>query len=120
MFSYLISAKGELIGCFGLTEPNHGSDPAAMETNSKYDSKTKTFILNGSKTVCCKKFYILSKYLLCCPKPWSYLEYVHFPSGSQTHQLLIYVSFGLVLIQITKYEDSLSIVVKVLKDCRHR
>lgn len=52
MFSYLISAKGELIGCFGLTEPNHGSDPAAMETNAKYDSKTKTFILNGSKTVC--------------------------------------------------------------------
>lgn len=25
-------AKGELIGCFGLTEPNHGSDPAGMET----------------------------------------------------------------------------------------
>lgn len=43
-------AKGELIGCFGLTEPNHGSDPGGMETNAKYDSKTKTYILNGSKT----------------------------------------------------------------------
>lgn len=45
-----ISAKGELVGCFGLTEPNHGSDPAGMETNAKYDSKTKTYVLNGSKT----------------------------------------------------------------------
>jgi hypothetical protein len=24
--------RGELVGCFGLTEPNHGSDPAHMET----------------------------------------------------------------------------------------
>lgn len=51
---------------------------------------------------------------------WSYLECVHFPSGSRTHQLLIYVSFGPVVIQIIKYEDSLLIVVKVLKDCRHQ
>ncbi|XP_023166245.1 glutaryl-CoA dehydrogenase, mitochondrial [Drosophila hydei] len=43
-------AQGKLIGAFGLTEPNHGSDPAGMETNAKYDSKTKTYILNGSKT----------------------------------------------------------------------
>ncbi len=28
-------AKGELIGCFGLTEPNHGSDPGSMETRAK-------------------------------------------------------------------------------------
>src|SRR2546427_8509093 len=28
-------AKGELIGCFGLTEPNHGSDPASMQTRAK-------------------------------------------------------------------------------------
>lgn len=27
--------KGDLIGCFGLTEPNHGSDPAGMQTNAK-------------------------------------------------------------------------------------
>ena len=27
-------AKGELIGCFGLTEPDHGSDPGGMETKA--------------------------------------------------------------------------------------
>lgn len=43
-------ARGELIGCFGLTEPNHGSDPAGMETKAVHDSKTKSWILNGSKT----------------------------------------------------------------------
>lgn len=41
-------ATGELIGCFGLTEPNHGSDPGSMETNAK--DKGDHFILNGSKT----------------------------------------------------------------------
>ncbi|KAG5679095.1 hypothetical protein PVAND_008689 [Polypedilum vanderplanki] len=43
-------AKGELVGCFGLTEPNHGSDIGTMETKAKFDSKTKTFVLSGSKT----------------------------------------------------------------------
>uniref|UniRef100_U5ER60 glutaryl-CoA dehydrogenase (ETF) n=1 Tax=Corethrella appendiculata TaxID=1370023 RepID=U5ER60_9DIPT len=43
-------ASGELIGCFGLTEPNHGSDPGGMETKAVHDPKTKTYILNGSKT----------------------------------------------------------------------
>lgn len=43
-------AKGELIGCFGLTEPNHGSDPGGMETRAKYDSNKKVYILNGSKS----------------------------------------------------------------------
>lgn len=43
-------AKGEWIGCFGLTEPNHGSDPSGMETKAKFDSQTKAYILNGSKT----------------------------------------------------------------------
>ncbi|KAL8582119.1 hypothetical protein ACOMHN_004039 [Nucella lapillus] len=43
-------AKGELIGCFGLTEPNHGSDPSSMETHAIYNPSKKTFTLNGSKT----------------------------------------------------------------------
>ncbi|CAK1556341.1 unnamed protein product [Leptosia nina] len=43
-------ARGELVGCFGLTEPNFGSDAGGMVTRAKYDSKTKTYILSGSKT----------------------------------------------------------------------
>lgn len=40
-------ATGEWIGCFGLTEPNHGSDPGAMETRAV---KTATgYKLSGSK-----------------------------------------------------------------------
>ncbi|XP_056637312.1 glutaryl-CoA dehydrogenase, mitochondrial [Diorhabda sublineata] len=45
-----ILAKGEYVGCFGLTEPNHGSDIGQMETKAKYDSSSKTYTLNGSKT----------------------------------------------------------------------
>ncbi|ORY46080.1 acyl-CoA dehydrogenase NM domain-like protein [Rhizoclosmatium globosum] len=41
-------AQGKLIGCFGLTEPNHGSDPGSMETNAK--KTADGYILNGSKT----------------------------------------------------------------------
>lgn len=41
-------AKGERIGCFGLTEPNHGSDPGAMETYAK--SAPDGWILKGSKS----------------------------------------------------------------------
>ncbi|VDO63308.1 unnamed protein product [Heligmosomoides polygyrus] len=43
-------ASGELVGCFGLTEPNHGSNPAGMETKAKWDEKTKTYRLSGTKT----------------------------------------------------------------------
>ncbi|XP_063235528.1 glutaryl-CoA dehydrogenase, mitochondrial isoform X1 [Bacillus rossius redtenbacheri] len=43
-------ARGDMIGCFALTEPNHGSDPQGMETTAKYSSSTKTYTLNGSKT----------------------------------------------------------------------
>jgi glutaryl-CoA dehydrogenase len=40
-------ATGELIGCFGLTEPNHGSDPGSMET--RLIQKNGYYLLNGSK-----------------------------------------------------------------------
>lgn len=43
-------AKGELVGCFGLTEPNFGSDVGGMITKAKYDSTSKTYVLTGSKT----------------------------------------------------------------------
>ncbi|MFI1967260.1 acyl-CoA dehydrogenase family protein [Streptomyces pathocidini] len=47
-------AAGELIGCFGLTEPDHGSDPAGMRTHAKRDGSDwvltgrKMWITNGS------------------------------------------------------------------------
>ncbi|MDG9713752.1 acyl-CoA dehydrogenase family protein [Streptomyces sp. DH10] len=40
-------ASGEVIGCFGLTEPDHGSDPAAMRTYAKRDGTD--WVLNGRK-----------------------------------------------------------------------
>lgn len=40
-------AAGELIGCFGLTEPDHGSDPAGMRTYAKRDGGD--WVLNGRK-----------------------------------------------------------------------
>jgi glutaryl-CoA dehydrogenase len=40
--------SGEMVGCFGLTEPDAGSDPAAMRTRAK--SVDGGYVLNGSKT----------------------------------------------------------------------
>ncbi|MDJ0841617.1 MAG: acyl-CoA dehydrogenase [Acidobacteriota bacterium] len=40
-------AAGEMIGCFGLTEPDHGSDPGGMKTRAK--RKGDTWVLNGAK-----------------------------------------------------------------------
>ena len=40
-------ASGEFMGCFGLTEPNHGSNPSGMET--KFSDKGDHFLLNGAK-----------------------------------------------------------------------
>jgi len=41
-------AKGELIGCFGLTEPDAGSDPGSMQSRAK--KVEGGYLLNGSKT----------------------------------------------------------------------
>ncbi|MEC7063947.1 MAG: acyl-CoA dehydrogenase family protein [Bacteroidota bacterium] len=40
-------AKGELIGCFGMTEPSHGSDPSSMQT--KFKKVKNTYVINGTK-----------------------------------------------------------------------
>ena len=40
-------ASGEMIGAFGLTEPNHGSDPGSMETH--FEDKGDHYLLNGAK-----------------------------------------------------------------------
>jgi glutaryl-CoA dehydrogenase len=40
-------AAGQAIGCFGLTEPDHGSDPANMRTHAKREGSD--WVLNGSK-----------------------------------------------------------------------
>ncbi len=40
-------ASGELVGCFGLTEPNHGSDPGSMETRAK--KVDGGYIVHGNK-----------------------------------------------------------------------
>ena len=41
-------ASGEWIGCFGLTEPNHGSDPGGMESRAK--KTAEGYVLQGNKT----------------------------------------------------------------------
>jgi glutaryl-CoA dehydrogenase len=40
-------AQGEVIGCFGLTEPDSGSDPASMRTTARLDGSY--YVLNGTK-----------------------------------------------------------------------
>ncbi|MEM6995107.1 MAG: acyl-CoA dehydrogenase family protein [Myxococcota bacterium] len=42
-------ATGEKIGCFGLTEPNAGSDPSSMRTHAKQDGPGGDYVLNGQK-----------------------------------------------------------------------
>jgi glutaryl-CoA dehydrogenase len=40
-------ARGEVIGCFGLTEPDSGSDPGSMRTTARRDGDA--FVMNGTK-----------------------------------------------------------------------
>src|SRR5947209_4064895 len=41
-------ARGEIVGCFGLTEPNHGSDPGSMESRAR--KRGSGWTLRGEKT----------------------------------------------------------------------
>ena len=43
-------ASGEALGCFGLTEPDAGSDPGSMRTRARRDGDD--WVLNGSKMWC--------------------------------------------------------------------
>jgi glutaryl-CoA dehydrogenase len=40
-------ARGEITGCFGLTEPDHGSDPGSMTSTAR--RKGESYVLNGTK-----------------------------------------------------------------------
>src|SRR5947208_2688754 len=40
-------ASGEIVGCFGLTEPNHGSDPGSMEARAR--KYRNGYLLSGEK-----------------------------------------------------------------------
>ena len=63
-------ATGELVGCFGLTEPDHGSDPGGMETRAAFNAQSHSYTLNGTKSwyghvyvVCGTNYYILSYFV---------------------------------------------------------
>ncbi|PSR90867.1 acyl-CoA dehydrogenase/oxidase [Coniella lustricola] len=44
-------AKGQILGAFGLTEPNHGSDPGSLETTARpHPTKEGYYLLSGAKT----------------------------------------------------------------------
>lgn len=43
-------AQGKVIGCFGLTEPDHGSDPGGIECRAVYDSSKKCYKISGTKS----------------------------------------------------------------------
>ncbi|VDN60536.1 unnamed protein product [Dracunculus medinensis] len=43
-------SAGKLIGCFGLTEPDFGSNPAGMQTKAKWDENNKVYKISGTKS----------------------------------------------------------------------
>jgi glutaryl-CoA dehydrogenase len=42
-------ARGQLVGCFGLTEPNAGSDPGSMRTHAKQQGPGGDYVISGQK-----------------------------------------------------------------------
>lgn len=59
MSSFLFPATGDLIGCFGLTEPNHGSDPGGMETRAVRNPNSHSYVLNGTKSWYVTHIYVM-------------------------------------------------------------
>jgi glutaryl-CoA dehydrogenase len=58
--------QGETVGCFGLTEPDHGSDPSGITTHAVKDGNT--YVLNGSK------MWITNADLADMSVIWAYLD----------------------------------------------
>ncbi len=58
--------SGDKVGCFGLTEPDHGSDPSGMKTHAVKDGST--YVLNGSK------MWITNADLADLSVIWAYLD----------------------------------------------
>ncbi len=58
--------SGDKVGCFGLTEPDHGSDPSGMKTHAVKDGNT--YVLNGSK------MWITNADLADLSVIWAYLD----------------------------------------------
>lgn len=91
-----ILVSGEKIGCFGLTEPNHGSDAGAMETRATYDSNKKVYKLNGSKTwlVFFLTILALNIFEQVFSRSKSLVRTLESRLGSQTHPSLMSWLYG--------------------------
>lgn len=80
VFPWLLPARGEILGCFGLTEPNHGSDPSSMETRAKYNPSSGTYSLTGSKTwwvfFCVCGRYLRAKIKKQQTADWSFVQFI--------------------------------------------
>lgn len=61
--TYLDLLRVRLLACFGLTEPNHGSDPA-HGNKSKYQPESDVYILNGSKNWITNYFPIADVFII--------------------------------------------------------
>src|SRR5207248_9514301 len=54
-------ATGELVGCFGLTEPNHGSDPGSMEARARKEDRKSTRLNSSHRTISYAVFCLKKK-----------------------------------------------------------